>query len=142
MFIIPSIISLVLLEFSARHLDVLVCGEESAQTFGLNYKMLRNYVLVSGSLSAACAVCSGGIISFVGLIAPHIVRKIYGPLHRVLIFESMIFGALLMLAADTVARTVVAPSELPVGIITSLIGVPCFILILVKMSGARAGGRA
>ena len=69
-------------------------------------------------------------------------RKIYGPLHRVLIFESMIFGALLMLAADTVARTVVAPSELPVGIITSLIGVPCFILILVKMSGARAGGRA
>lgn len=141
-FIIPSIISLVLLEFSARHLDVLVCGEESAQTFGLNYKVLRNYVLVSGSLAAACAVCSGGIISFVGLIAPHIVRKIYGPLHKVLIFESMIFGALLMLAADTVARTVVAPSELPVGIITSLIGVPCFILILVKMSGARAGGRA
>ena len=104
--------------------------------------MLRNYVLVSGSLAAACAVCSGGIISFVGLIAPHIVRKIYGPLHKVLIFESMIFGALLMLAADTVARTVVAPSELPVGIITSLIGVPFFILILVKMSGARAGGRA
>ncbi len=141
-FIIPSIISLILLEFSARHLDVLVCGEESAQTLGLNYKVLRNYVLVSGSLAAACAVCSGGIISFVGLIAPHIVRKLYGPLHRVLIFESMIFGALLMLAADTVARTVVAPSELPVGIITSLIGVPCFILILVKMSGSRRGGRA
>ena len=54
----------------------------------------------------------------------------------------MIFGALLMLAADTVARTVVAPSELPVGIITSLIGVPFFILILVKMSGSRSGGRA
>ena len=136
-FLIPSLISLFLLEFSARHLDVLVCGEDSAQTFGLNYKFLRNYILIIGSLAASCAVCSGGIISFVGLIAPHIVRKIYGPLHKVLIFESMIFGALLLLIADTIARTVVAPSELPVGIITSLVGVPCFIAVLVKMSGGK-----
>ncbi len=134
-FIIPSLISLVLLEFASRHLDVLVCGEESAQTFGLNYKFLRNYVLLAGSLATSCAVCSGGIISFVGLIAPHIVRKLYGPLHKTLIFESMIYGALLMLLADTLARTVVAPSELPVGIITSLVGVPCFIVVLIKMSG-------
>lgn len=138
-FIIPSIISLVLLEFSARHLDVLVCGEDSAKTLGLNYKFLRNYVLISGSLAASCAVCSGGIISFVGLIAPHIARKIYGPKHKCLIFQSMIYGGLLMLAADTLARTVVAPSELPVGIITSLVGVPCFMVVLVKMSGG--GGR-
>ncbi len=137
-FIIPSLISLVLLEFAARHLDVLVCGEESAQTIGLNYKFLRNYTLIVGSLAASCAVCSGGIISFVGLIAPHIARKIYGPLHKVLIYESMLYGALLMLMADTVARTVVAPSELPVGIITSLVGVPCFIAVLIKMSGGKA----
>ena len=137
-FIIPSLISLVLLEFCARHLDVLVCGEESAQTIGLNYKFLRNYTLIVGSLAASCAVCSGGIISFVGLIAPHIARKIYGPLHKVLIYESMLYGALLMLMADTVARTVVAPSELPVGIITSLVGVPCFIAVLIKMSGGKA----
>ncbi len=137
-FIIPSVISLLLLEFSARHLDVLVCGEDSAQTLGLNYKFIRNYTLIVGSLAASCAVCSGGIISFVGLIAPHIARKIYGPLHRVLICESMLYGALLMLLADTLARTVVAPSELPVGIITSLVGVPCFIAVLVKMSGGKA----
>ncbi len=134
-FIIPSIISLVMLEFSARHLDVLVCGEDSAQTFGLNYKFLRNYTLIAGSLAASCAVCSGGIISFVGLIAPHIARKLYGPIHKTLIFQSMIYGGLLMLIADTLARTVVSPSELPVGIITSLVGVPCFMIVLIKMSG-------
>ena len=136
-FIIPSILSLVLLQFSARHLDVLVCGEDSAQTLGLNYTFLRNYTLIAGSLAASCAVCSGGIISFVGLIAPHIARKIYGPLHKTLIFQSMLLGGLLMLIADTVARTVVAPSELPVGIITSLVGVPFFMIVLVKMSGGR-----
>ena len=140
-FIIPSILSLVLLQFSARHLDVLVCGEDSAQTLGLNYKFLRNYTLIAGSLAASCAVCSGGIISFVGLIAPHIARKIYGPLHRTLIFESMIFGGLLMLVADTVARTIVAPSELPVGIITSLVGVPCFIVVLIKMNSTKGAAK-
>ena len=137
-FIIPSLLSLVLLQFCARHLDVLVCGEDSAQTLGLNYKYLRNYVLIAGSLATSCAVCSGGIISFVGLIAPHIARKLYGPLHRTLIFESMILGGLLMLTADTLARTVVAPSELPVGIITSLVGVPFFMIVLVKMSGGKS----
>ena len=136
-FIIPSILSLVLLQFSARHLDVLICGEDSAQTLGLNYTFLRNYTLIAGSLAASCAVCSGGIISFVGLIAPHIARKIYGPLHKTLIFQSMLLGGLLMLIADTVARTVVAPSELPVGIITSLVGVPFFMIVLVKMSGGK-----
>ncbi|MBP5175500.1 MAG: iron ABC transporter permease [Treponema sp.] len=136
-FIIPSLLSLVLLELSSRHLDVLVCGENSARTLGLNYGFVRNYVLISGSLATSCAVCSGGIISFVGLIAPHIARKIYGPLHRTLIFESMIYGAGLMLIADTLARTVVSPSELPVGIITSLVGVPCFIAVLFKMGRER-----
>ncbi len=72
-----------------------------------------------------------------GLIAPHIARKIYGPLHKTLIFQSMLLGGLLMLIADTVARTVVAPSELPVGIITSLVGVPFFMIVLVKMSGGK-----
>ena len=136
-FIIPSVLSLVLLQFSARHLDVLVCGEDSAQTLGLNYTFLRNYTLIAGSLAASCAVCSGGIISFVGLIAPHIARKIYGPLHKTLVFQSMVLGGLLMLIADTVARTVVAPSELPVGIITSLVGVPFFMIVLVKMNGGK-----
>ena len=70
-----------------------------------------------------------------GLIAPHVVRKIYGPLHKVLIFQSMIFGGILLLVADTISRTVIAPSEIPVGIITSLVGVPFFIFELVRMNG-------
>lgn len=137
-FIIPSIIALILLQLSAKHLDVLVCGEQSAKAFGLNYNFVRNWILVSGSLATACAVCEGGVISFVGLIAPHIVRKIYGPLHKTLIFESMIFGSILMLFADTIARTIIAPSEISVGIITSLIGVPFFIFALAKMSGGHS----
>lgn len=137
-FIIPSMLALVMLELSARHLDVLVCGEDSAKAFGLNYSSVRNWILAAGALAASCAVCEGGIISFVGLIAPHIVRKIYGPKHRTLIFQSMIYGASLMVIADTVARTVIAPSEIPVGIITSLIGVPFFIFALVKMQGGKS----
>lgn len=137
-FIIPSIIALIMLELSARHLDVLVCGEDSARAFGLNYNFVRNWILAAGALASSCAVCEGGIISFVGLIAPHIVRKIYGPKHKTLIFESMIYGAVLMVFADTISRTVIAPSEIPVGIITSLIGVPFFIFALVKMQGGRS----
>lgn len=134
-FLIPSVIALAMLELSARHLDVLVCGEQSAKAYGLNYGFVRNWILIWGSLAASCAVCEGGIISFAGLIAPHIVRKIYGPLHKTLIFQSMVYGALLLLLADTIARTVIAPSEIPIGIITSLIGVPFFLFSLVKMNG-------
>lgn len=136
-FIIPSVISLVLVMFSSKHLDVLTGGETSAKTLGLNYDKVQNYILIVGSLATSCAVCAGGIISFVGLIAPHIVRKIYGPLHKTLIFESMIFGSILLLLADTLARTVIAPSELPVGVITSLIGVPFFIVILARDFGGE-----
>ncbi len=136
-FLIPSVISLITLQLCAKHLDILVCGEQSAMTFGLDYSVVRNFVLLAGSLAASCAVCAGGIISFVGLIAPHIARRIYGPKHHTLIFESILFGGILMLLADTIARTVISPSELPVGIITSLIGVPCFIVALVKMNGGK-----
>lgn len=134
-FLIPSIVAFILLELCSKHLDVLVCGEQSAMALGMNYNFVKNYVLFSGSLAAACAVCAGGIISFVGLIAPHVVRKIYGPLHKVLIFQSMVFGGILLLVADTISRTVIAPSEIPVGIITSLVGVPFFIFALVRMNG-------
>lgn len=136
-FVIPSLVALILLQFSAKHLDVLVCGEESAKALGMNYDFVRTWILISGSLASACAVCEGGIISFVGLIAPHIVRKIYGPKHKILIFESMVYGGALMLVSDTIARTVISPAEIPVGIITSLIGVPFFFFALVKMNGGK-----
>lgn len=134
-FVIPSVVSLILLQLSSRHLDVLVCGESSAKAFGLNYYFIRNWILISGALATACAVCLGGIISFVGLIGPHIVRRIYGPRHKVLIFESMIAGAVLLIVSDIICRTVIAPAEIPVGIITSLIGVPFFIFVILKKNG-------
>lgn len=132
-FAVPSVAALVLIFFSYRHLDVLVCGEQSAKSFGLNYEFVKMYVLFSGALAISCAVCEGGIISFVGLIAPHFVRNVYGPSHKTLVFQSMVCGAILLVAADTVSRTVIAPSEIPVGIITSLAGVPFFLFSLAKM---------
>lgn len=132
-FALPAIVAFFLLELCARHLDVLVCGEKSAVALGLDYKKVQVLVLVAGSLASSCAVVAGGTIAFVGLIAPHIARKIFGPRHKILIFESMIFGAILTLVSDTICRTVIAPSELPVGVITSLIGAPFFIYSLTKM---------
>lgn len=132
-FFLPSILAFVLLFLCAKPLDVLGSGEECALALGVNCKKLRIQVLVAGSLASACAVCAGGVISFVGLIAPHIVRKIFGARHRILIAQSMIFGALLLVASDTLARTVIAPSELPVGVIMSLLGVPFFIFALCNM---------
>ncbi|MBP5587642.1 MAG: iron ABC transporter permease [Treponema sp.] len=137
MFVIPSVIALILLVLWAEDLDVLSCGEDVAQGLGLDYKKTEKFVLLAGSLAASSAVCAGGIISFVGLIAPHLVRKIYGPKHNTLIVQSMVYGAAIMILSDTLARTVLSPAEIPVGIVTSLIGVPFFIFVLVQFCGER-----
>ena len=93
------------------------------------FRSLRVLVLLCGSLAVSCAVCAGGTIGFVGLIAPHIVRKFLGPRARTLLPFSMIFGATLLLLSDTFARVVIAPGELPAGIITSILGVPFFLAL-------------
>ena len=130
--IIPAIVALILLLLCAKNLNVLGSGEKTAVSLGLNLSATKIFVLISGSLATSCAVCAGGIISFVGLISPHIIRKLFGSDHHKLIPLSMIGGAILLLLADSLARTVIAPSEIPVGIITSLIGVPFFIIVLKK----------
>ena len=131
-FLIPSLVSIVLLFFCTPSLDILGNGEKTARSLGLNLKRTKIFILLSGTLATSCAVCSGGVISFVGLIAPHLMRSIFGPYHRTLIPQSMISGAILLLLSDTIARTVAAPSEIPIGIITSLVGVPFFIAVLKK----------
>lgn len=130
--VIPFVISVVFLSLCAKNLDVLGSGEKTAISLGLNLPATKIFVLLAGSLATSCAVCAGGIISFVGIISPHIMRKLFGSSHRRLIPLSMIGGSTLLLIADTLARTVIAPSEIPVGIITSLIGVPFFIVVLKK----------
>lgn len=130
--LIPSFISIFIMFFIVPSLDLLTCGEQSAASLGLNVKTLRILVLISGALATSAAVCAGGTIAFVGLIAPHITRKLISSKAKYLIPFSMIFGAILLLIADILARIVIAPSELPTGIFTSILGVPFFISICIN----------
>ena len=124
---IPSAVSIIIAFAVSRPLDLLTCGEKTAASLGVQVDRLRIFVLICGALAVSSAVCAGGTIGFVGLIAPHIVRKISGPKSKTLIPYSMMFGAALLLISDTIARTAIAPGELPAGIITSILGVPFFI---------------
>lgn len=127
--IIPFIAALIMQIFCGLKLDFVAGGEVVAQSLGVQIKVLRVQILVTGALSTSVAVCCGGTIGFVGLVAPHIVRKIYGFKMKNLLPYSMVTGAILLLLSDILARIVIQPAELPVGIIMSLIGVPFFISI-------------
>ena len=133
LFISPAaLISIIIMFVISQPLDLLTCGEKTASSLGVQVDKLRILVLICGALAVSASVCAGGTIGFVGLIAPHIVRKITGPKSCTLIPFSMLFGAILLLLSDTLARTVIAPSELPAGIITSILGVPFFISLIMS----------
>ncbi len=133
LFISPAaLISIIIMFIISQPLDLLTCGEKTASSLGVQVDKLRILVLICGALAVSASVCAGGTIGFVGLIAPHIVRKITGPKSRTLIPFSMIFGAILLQLSDTLARTLIAPSELPAGIITSILGVPFFISLIMS----------
>ncbi len=127
--LLPSAISIVLMFVVSPSLDLLTGGEKSAASLGVEVDRLRILVLLCGALAVSAAVCAGGTIGFVGLIAPHVVRKFLGPRARTLVPFSMIFGATLLLLSDTFARIIIAPGELPAGIITSILGVPFFLTL-------------
>lgn len=127
-----TIFSSITIIILARPLDMLSGGETTAASLGLQVSKLRTAVIIASSLAVSAAVCAGGTIGFVGLIAPHIVRKLFSAKGRILIPFSMITGGTILLFADTIARTVVAPSELPVGIVMSLFGAPFFISIIMS----------
>ena len=127
--LLPSAVSIVLMFIVSRPLDLLTGGEKSAAALGAEVDRLRVLVLLCGALAVSAAVCAGGTIGFVGLIAPHIVRKFLGPRARTLLPYSMLFGATLLLLSDTFARVIIAPGELPAGIITSILGVPFFLAL-------------
>ena len=111
-------------------LNALATGDEVAASLGVSAARVRMAVMLLSSLITATIICFTGIIGFVCLVAPHITRMIIGSDHRILIPFASIVGALLLLAADTVGRTVLAPSEIPVGIVTAFIGVPMFLFLL------------
>ncbi len=116
----------------ARDLNTLALGEEYATHLGLSVQQIRVAVIVIGSILTAAAVALGGLIGFVGLIIPHMLRMVLGPDHVRLLPATALAGAIFLLAADTVARTAMAPAELPVGVLTAFIGGPFFLFLLRK----------
>lgn len=126
------IVAGLVMPFIARGLDVLVLGESEAFYSGVNVERLKIIcvVLVSAMTGAAVAVC--GVIGFVGIVVPHLLRLAIGPGHRILLPASALFGAALMVFADTFARVLAAPAEIPVGILTATIGAPFFLYMLLR----------
>jgi iron complex transport system permease protein len=120
-----------------RQLNVMLLGEERASQLGVSTERLKLAVLGSASLLVAAAVSVAGLIAFVGLMTPHIARLILGPDHRLLLPAATLLGAVVLVLADVVARTIAAPIELPVGIVTAMLGGPFFIWLLVR--GVRPG---
>jgi len=133
-----SLISLFLLALIAplpliaRRLDLLVLGEAEAFHMGVEVERLKRLSIVLVAIATGAAVSVSGVIAFVGIVVPHLLRLVIGPGHRLLLPASLLFGAILMLVADTFARVLVAPAELPIGIVTAVIGGPFFLFLLLR----------
>lgn len=129
--ILPYIaIGLVALTLLGRPLNVLQFGDDQAQQMGMHVDRVKLVVVIAASLATAAAVAFAGIIGFVGLAVPHVVRLLWGGDYRRLIPLSIVAGAALLLLADILARTIIAPQEVPLGVITAMFGAPFFLWVL------------
>jgi len=116
--------------YYARDLNAIACGEEFASNLGLAVERLKRLLFFAASLLVGAAVTLGGLIGFLGLVVPHLVRLFSGPDHRVVIPASSIAGAAILVFSDAFARTVFAPKDIPVGVVTALCGAPFFVFLL------------
>ncbi|MGD9156450.1 MAG: iron chelate uptake ABC transporter family permease subunit [Bacillota bacterium] len=123
-------LSLVAIGGFARDLNVLVTGDDSAQSLGIEVARVKKTLLVISTLLVATLVSVSGVIGFVGLIVPHMTRLVFGPDHRVVLPFAALGGAILLIVGDTLARTAVPPSEIPLGVITAIFGVPFFLYLI------------
>ena len=130
--------SFVMYVFS-RDVNAILTGEEVAEHLGVNTELVKKIILITGSLVTATAVSVGGIIGFVGLIVPHISRLIVGPDNRILVPFSAISGAIFLTFADLLARIILKPMEIPIGIITAAFGGPFFLYLLIKSKQKSEG---
>lgn len=130
---------MVLVQRLATHLNLLQLGEEEAHYLGVDVPRTQRYLLVLSAFLVASAVAVSGVIGFIGLVVPHLMRFCLGGDHRWLLPSSLLSGAILLLLADTLARTVVAPAEMPVGLLTSLIGGPWFLWLILRRRGGLNG---
>lgn len=130
--------AIILLGYESRALNALLLGQEAAHNLGVRTRITVPVVLAAATLAAASAVAVSGIIGFVGLIVPHALRKIVGANHRALIPCSALFGGTFLVVCDALARTLFAPHEIPVGVITSLTGGPFFLFLLTRRGSPSA----
>ncbi|MEM8816107.1 MAG: iron ABC transporter permease [Pseudomonadota bacterium] len=121
----------------ARHLNVLARGELQARIVGLPVREIRYGIFALASLATAIAVTTVGVIGFIGLVVPHLIRLVVGSDHRIVIPASALAGGTLLVLADTLARTVLAPRQLPVGALTAAVGVPLFLILMSKSARYR-----
>jgi iron complex transport system permease protein len=131
-------VSVLILLVHARRLDVLALGDDEARSLGLNTGRTRLIVIAAASLAAATAVAVSGLIGFVGIVVPHVARRLGGPSYALVLPLSMLIGGAFLSLADTAARTVISPAELPIGVVTAAVGAPVFVLILRRTQAVRA----
>jgi iron complex transport system permease protein len=125
-----AVISVLIILAHGRHIDVLSVGDDEARALGMNPGLVRGIVVAACALAAASAVAVSGLIGFVGIVVPHVVRRLAGTSYRLVLPLSLLTGAGFLVLADTVARTVLSPAELPIGVVTALAGSPAFVWIL------------
>jgi len=130
-----SLVGGILLVRQARPLNLLTLGEETARSLGLEVEQVKRRLFFLAALLTGAVVSVSGLIGFVGMAVPHAVRMVLGADHRLLMPASVLVGGTFLVAADTVARTVLAPAEIPVGVITALVGAPFFLYLLISRKG-------
>ncbi len=121
--------------FLARGLNGLALGEAAAGHLGINIQRVKSIAILSVAAATGAAVAVSGGIGFVGIVVPHLLRLAIGPDHRFLLPNAALLGASLLLAADVISRNVIAPAELPIGIVTAVLGAPVFLWILLRSRG-------
>lgn len=126
------IVSIVIISSMSKSLNAFTLGESNAAHIGINTERTKQLIILLTAMAVGASVAVSGIIVFVGLIVPHVLRLLSGPNHRTLLPASALLGSTLLISADIVARTIFHPAEIPIGIVTSLIGAPFFIYILVN----------
>ena len=136
--IIPLVFSLLFFSYHRHDLDALMMGEEEAHNLGINAPLLKKKLLVAASLIVAFSVAFTGMIGFVGLIMPHAMRMIVGYSNWKLIPAATLAGGIFLLICDTLARTMLSPTEIPIGVVTAFLGAPVFLLLAVR---SKKGGQ-
>lgn len=134
----PIAVGLFLMTLFSRQLNVMLLGDDEAQHLGVETEKVKRRTLIIASIVTASAVAVGGIIGFVGLMIPHIMRILVGPDHRVLMPASILAGAIYLVFFDSLARVIYSPAEFPVGVITAMVGGPFFMYLLKKKKGEYA----